>query len=180
MNRAEIICSYLKINNKYDEFTISLINKGFNIKQNNQIIFTYCNILSDIFMEFYIQTSLIYSKMLNNNYQLDSIVTKKISKDYFRKVKHIYYNTIEFSNKSYIFYNFKKDSIVFHGYKTYLNRHIHVLHYRINIRYYNRFIYKSHDEYIYFIYHSKYTNYKICIPNKYELLYYSNYLLIYL
>ena len=64
-------------------------------------------------MEFYIQTSLIYSKILNNNYQLDSIDTKKISKDYIRKVKHIYYNTIEFSNKSYIFCNFKKNYMIF-------------------------------------------------------------------
>ena len=33
MNRAEIICSYLKRNNKDDKFAISLINKGFNTKK---------------------------------------------------------------------------------------------------------------------------------------------------
>jgi hypothetical protein len=39
--RSKIICSYLKMNNKDDEFKISIIRGGFIIEKNNQEIFEY-------------------------------------------------------------------------------------------------------------------------------------------
>jgi hypothetical protein len=51
--RAEIICSYFKINNKDDEFKISLTNNGFNITHNNKTIFYYGDISYNDYMEFF-------------------------------------------------------------------------------------------------------------------------------
>ena len=181
-NRAEIICSYLKMNNKDDEFKISLCNEDFTITQNNKIIFNFINLYKRVLMHImhikhimkFTQHKMINYKCLNTNYQIIYIDTLKMHKNYNLKYKLIYYS-IDLNKKSVISYGFKKKCIEF---IWFINTNI--IRYRINIRYYNRFIYKFHDAYLNNVGHFKYTNYKICIPNKYELLYYSNYLLIYL
>ncbi len=173
-NRAEIICSYLKMNNKDDEFKIIFTGDGFYITQNNNRIFYFVYLyINSAYMCFYKNTLMIYKKRLKNKYQIDNIDTKKIEKDYYLKCKKIYYYTIDSTKGSYIKYNFDKDYIIFLGY-------IKVISYKINIKYINRLIYKFHDLYICSINHFKYTNYKILLPNKYELLYYSKYFLMYL
>jgi hypothetical protein len=175
--RAEIICSYLKMNNKDDEFNINLTNEGFYITQNNNKIFTFEQYSKHVFIAFCIQTIMIRLKILNKTNEISYIDLSKILKNYDRKYKNISYDNIDLNSRSYIQYSCKKDYITFIGI---INTNIYDISYRINIKYHNKFIYKSHDTYLYMNHHFKYTNYKICIPNKYELLYYSKYFLMYL
>jgi len=172
--RAEIICSYFKMNNKDDEFKIILDNFKFFITKNNIKLFYYVfmKYLNNIaFMEFFIKSSMIKRKILNIDYQINHIITKKIEKNFGFKTKYIYCDTIELNNTSYINYNFNKSFINF------INNDMMVINYKIHNRYFNRFIYKYFDKNRPI--HFKYTDYKIFIPNKYELLYYSKYFLIY-
>ena len=176
--RAEIICSYLKMNNKDDEFEISLTNKGFTITQNKLEIFNFefhKNYYNIVFMNFYIQSIMINCKRLDNTYKIFYISSSKKEKNYDREYKVFYYNTIKLNKEAYIQYSLNKNYIVFANYID-----LEEIGYRINNRYHNRFIYKFHENYPAFATHFKYTNYKICIPNKYELLYYSKYFLVYL
>jgi hypothetical protein len=171
-NYAELICSYLKMNNKDDEFKINFTNGEFTITKNNQIIFKYVYLFANYkYLCFYINSIMIMEKSINKNSQIDFIDSIKIQKDYHKKYKNIYCEPIELNNKPYILYNFNKDYIVFC---------INVIRFTIHIIYHNRFIYKSYHTLKYYNNFYKYTNYKILIPNKYELLYYSKYFLGYL
>jgi hypothetical protein len=173
-SRAEVICSYLKMNNKDDEFKISLNNTGFNITQNKNKIFNFEH-YNGVIMNFNIKSIMINFKRLDNTYKIFYINTSKMIKNYAREYKVFYNNTIELNKEAYIQYSLNKNYIVFAN-----NINSEEIGYRINNRYYNRFIYKFHENYPVFATHFKYTNYKICIPNKYELLYYSKYFLVYL
>ena len=177
--RAEIICSYFKMNNKDDEFKISLGNKKFSIIKNNIKIFYYgvMEYLNNIaFMEFFMKSSMIKEKMLNTDYQINHIITKKLEKNFLFGIKYIYCDTIELNNTSYIKYECNKSVINF---ISYINNDIRAIkiYIKIHNRYFKRLIYKYfyNSKHIHF----KYTDYKIFIPNKYELLYYSKYFHIY-
>jgi hypothetical protein len=128
-------------------------------------------------MSFKINSLMIYKKYMYTNGKIYVINTKKLYKNYYIKYKRIYYDNIDLNKELYIQYNFKKDYIGFIRFNNHGNK---VISYIINIKYYNKFIYKFYDKYRYSNDYLKYTKYKIYILNKYELLYYSNYLLIYL
>jgi len=167
--RAKIICSYFKMNNKDDKFKISKTARGFSITKNNEKCFDYgCN---DLYtdMIYYINNLLIKRKQIYKIYRIINIETSKIKRNYECTLKEIYYNNMS----GFIQYTFKKNTIVFLSYTNYIQ-------YRIDIEYSNKFIYKFHGIDKWGLNRSKYTNYKILIPNKYELLYYSNYFLVFL
>jgi len=118
-------------------------------------------------MDFYIENEIIKSKIININTQIATIKNPLITISYINKDKYIY------GNKGlFIHYNFKKQWLHISGF-TILNNTTVSIEYRIDIKYYNRYIFKFHTvSYIY-------TNYKIIIPNKYELIYYSAYFYLY-
>jgi len=165
--RSKIICSYLKMNNKDDEFKISIISGGFIIEKNNQEIFEY-SMWS--YEEFYIKFSMINKTKVFKNNKILYLHKSKLTYNYESKEKKIFYHSIELNKKLYIQYNINKTFITFLGYK---NKWV-----LINIKCFNRLIYKFNATYKFFI-SLKYTNYKILIPNKYELLYYSRYFHVY-
>jgi hypothetical protein len=109
------------------------------------------------------------TKVFKNN-KILYLHKSKLTYNYESKEKKIFYHSIELNKKLYIHYNINKTFITFldYIYKTVL----------INIKYFNRLIYKFNATYKCFI-SLKYTNYKILIPNKYELLYYSRYFHVY-
>ena len=175
--RAEIICSYFKMNNKDDEFKISLGNKKFSIIKNNKAIFNYGYMEYQnniVFMEFCMKSSMIKKKIFDifSSKQINYIITKKSETDYWFGTKYIYCDTIELNKNSYIYYDFNKTYIHF---TCYIYNGMVAINYKICIRYFNRLIYKYYDKYNSIMSHFKYTDYKIIIPNKYELLYYSKY-----
>jgi hypothetical protein len=170
----EIICSYLKMNNKDDEFKSLFNYPTFIITQNNYKIFEFrrfhCN---DYYMIFYMKSVIINRKRFyKNGKKMYYIETKKLEKDYLRRYKKIYYSNIELNKYSIIQYSFKKKYLLFMGYINTIKN----INYLIYIRYRKRLIYKFRDGP--FNISFKYTNCKILSPNKYELLYYSNYFLI--
>jgi len=167
------------MNNKDDEFKISLTNDGFNITHNNKTIFYYGNntytdymYRMEFYMEFYLESSMIKTKMLNTDYQINHIITKKLEKNLWFGSKDIYCDNIELNKNACITYNFSKTYIHITGHK---NKDFLFINYIINNRYFDRLIYKYFDKYRPVMTHFKYTDYKIIIPNKYELLYYSKY-----
>ena len=184
--RAEIICSYLQMNNKDDEYKLvitNFISEGFKITKNEQKFFEYNN---SLIMIFYVNELVFIEKRYYKNLEIYYIDTLKILRDYRDRLKRIFLN----SNKNkFIQYNLNKNYLLFISPS---NLYFSVLdvNYQINIIYINKLIYKLYNQhrrqnnlYLKSIRNSslnrlKYNNCKIFIPNKHELLYYSNYFLI--
>ena len=138
-------------------------------------------------MRFYINELVFIEKRYYKNLEINYIDTLKVSRSYIDKYKRIY---IDYNKNKFIQYNLNKNYLLFISPS---NLYFSVLdvNYQINIIYINKLIYKLYNQhrrqnnlYLKFLrniclYRLKYTNCKIFIPNKYELLYYSNYFLIY-
>ena len=114
-----------------------------------------------VFICFFIKQLVLKNKRFYLNKQIYHIETPTLLRYYKDKYKRIYNN-----NNNKYFYKY----IIFIGYKN----NILVSKYKI-IRYINRLIYKFRNKSI-LLYNVllKYTKCKINIPNKYELIYYSN------
>ncbi len=191
---GEIICSYFKMDTKDDEskFVVNNFNsrKGFKIQKNNEYIFQYvCYYDTYIYMNFFIKNVEIFkAKRFYKNLEIYYIDTAKILRDYINKYKRIFLN---YHKNKYIEYNLKKNCLLFISYRNYY-MNVHDINYQINIIHINKLIYKFCNKHriqdkIKFknVWHisfwrANYTNCKIFIPNKYELLYNSNYFLIYI
>ena len=190
---GEIICSYFKMDTKDDEskFVVNNFNShnGFNIQKNKEYIFQYVFYYDTyIYMDFFIKNVEIFkAKRFYKNLEIYYIDTLKILRNYRDRLKRIFLN----SNKNKIIqYNLNKNYLLFISPS---NLYFSVLdvNYQINIIYINKLIYKFYNKhrrqnnlYLKSIRNSslnclKYNNCKIFISNKHELLYYSNYFLIY-
>ena len=181
MNYAEIVLSYLIISNpnksndpKKDKYTIKYHKLGeFDIRINNKLKFKYIKTPRICVYNF---MSKYYKEFDNNKIHHISTNKKLIMFDPFYKC--IYYkknNNIKYKN-SVIGYDKKHKWIYF----IFFNRSKEMT-YEINIKYYNMLKYKKHYITYYndsYYHYSKYTNNKIFISNKYELLYISKFFLL--
>ena len=171
---AKIICSYLKMNNKVDTFKILLNTYGFIITQNNHKLFEYINESYYIYISFYIPYSLYKCKIINPNKQIFYIRNPKIIRDYKEKYVSIFNNNL-YDKNNFIKYNLNKNYIYF--YISINNVYFNLPIKKIRC---NKFIFKIKNYVNSLFCGPMYINYKIFIPNKYELLYYSNYFHVYL